>query len=96
MRYLSRSMAIVCVAVLLLASPAHAAPSSQRPAPKTLTSSQQVVASWLGSLWNEISRLLDLSSTDLSVPSTTTQSGPQPPVTMDLGSCIDPDGCPVN
>jgi len=57
MRNLSRMTAVLaCVAVLLLALPANAAPPPRAHA-VAQASTAQAVAAWLGSLWTDLTRL---------------------------------------
>ena len=99
MRNLSRlTVVLACVAALLLALPAHAAPP-QRSHAVTL---DQAVASWLGSLWTGLTHLVSPvasrpaghSGKGLSLRRPGQPAQPQLFGTTNGGSCIDPDGCP--
>jgi hypothetical protein len=93
MRYLSRTtVALACVAALLLALPAHAAPSQKQPIHPTPT-----LSAWLDALWGEISQLLAPTPTGpvSRHGKSTLVVHPQVPTTTDGGTCIDPDGCSI-
>ena len=97
MRNLSRMTAVLaCVAVLLLALPAHAAPPPRAHA-VAQASTAQTVATWLGSLWTDLTRLF-APGTDQPAGSGSKALKTDRPVQprslgpSQAGSCIDPDG----
>ena len=95
MRYLSRTTLVVCVAVLLFALPVQA---TQPQRTQSTVSAAQTISDLLNSLWAEISQLL-LPGSQRSVKGhgTPNKGGATRPQTLqgEIGSCIDPDGCPV-
>jgi hypothetical protein len=96
MRYLSRSMVVVCVAALLLALPAQALP--QRTHDTAAVSSSPAISAWLDSLWGELVRLFAPGNRQPGRPGTQPNKTnltalPQAISNTQGGSCIDPDGC---
>lgn len=96
MRYLSRTTLVVCVAVLLFALPVQA---TQPQRAQNTGSAAQEISDLLDSLWAEISRVF-LSGIQRPVKGhgTSNKDGATHPQILqgEIGSCIDPDGCPVN
>jgi len=98
MRNLSRMTAVLaCVAVLLLALPANAAPPPRAHA-VAQASTAQAVAAWLGSLWTDLTRLFAPGISQPGGSGDETQSVDRPVQPQFFsnsqgGTCIDPDGC---
>ena len=96
MRYLSRRTLVVCVAVLLFALPVQA---SQPQRARNTAGAAQAISDLLDSLWAEISELfLPGSQRPVKGHGTSNKGGATHPQILqgEVGSCIDPDGCPVN
>jgi hypothetical protein len=93
MRYLSRSMVVVCVAALL-ALPAQAT-QPQRPHDTAAVSSSPAISAWLDSLWGELVRLLTPGDVRPVGHGAAPKTGTPHLQSLqgEVGSCIDPDGC---
>jgi hypothetical protein len=97
MRNLTRTTAVLACVAVLLALPAHAAPPQRSPA-VAQASPAQAVATWLGSLWTDLTRIFAPGASRPAGSGSQTQSISRPGQprflgTTQAGSCIDPDGC---